>query len=506
MVLADILDGGIPFQGYLIGSTILLFVYLIVDALYQLYFSPLANIPGPWYAAISGIWYISKLLRGQSMFAIHDLHERYGPYVRVSPNDIMISDAEAVKKIHSTFDVFPKSDVYKKAGLIQKSIAIMVDHDEVKKRRKAIGNGFSNSHMRSLELVICGKVDLCVKKIKQDLEAKGVADILPWFGFLSTDTIGQIAFGKDFKMLANGMEGHTFGRDLMLASGVMFVRGHIPGGKYLESLVSSIPHPTIKWVFESGQRVFTYTNQAIRDLQKGTTEDQDASSKSSVFSSILQNQNDPAAKYKMTAEEMRDEALGFVLAGTDTLTITGTYLIWAILRHKEVRRKMEAELNTFTGDNITDEALQQLPYFKCVMKEVLRLYTGAQIGLPRTVPRGGRQLGPYFLPGGTGVMTPIYSIHRDPTIFEEPLLFRPGRWLSATKDMEAAILAFGGASRICVGQNLAKMILRLLAATILKQLPDVGLADSCTDESMEFAPRLFVAAKGGKCELQNRRE
>ncbi|KAF3200024.1 hypothetical protein TWF106_003514 [Orbilia oligospora] len=197
----------------------------------------------------------------------------------------------------------------------------------------------------------------------------------------------------------------------------------------------------------------------------------------------------------MSIEEVRDEALGFILAGTDTLTVTSTYLIWAVFRHKEVRKKLEAELSTL-GDNITDEGLQQLPYLRSVIKETLRLYAGAQIGLPRTVPQGGAQLGPYFLPEGTGVMTPIYSIHRDEKVFEEPTMFKPERWLNATQDMETAILAFGGASR-------TKMELRLLIAVVLKLCPDIELAESCTDESMEFAPRLFIAPRGGKCELQN---
>ncbi|KAK6514436.1 hypothetical protein TWF506_008829 [Arthrobotrys conoides] len=49
------------------------------------------------------------------------------------------------------------------------------------------------------------------------------------------------------------------------------------------------------------------------------------------------------------------------------------------------------------------------------------------------------------------------------------------------------------------------MELRLLIAAVLKECPGIELAESCTDESMEFAPRLFIAPKGGKCELQNTR-
>ncbi|KAF3095920.1 hypothetical protein TWF594_005046 [Orbilia oligospora] len=413
----------------------------------------------------------------------------------------MVTDIGAVKKVHSPFNVFPKSDVYKKAGLVKKSIAIMVEHEDVKIRRKAIGNGFSNTNMRSLEPGIRAKVDLCITKIKRKLEDHRTLDILPWLQFTAMDIIGEIAFGKDFGMLKNETW-HSFNQDLLLASCVMFVRGHIPGGSYLEFFMGYIPHSTLQWVLKSGERVFNYTNEALEYLQCEAQRSHSKDSKQSVFLAILENQNNPNAKYKMSIEEVRDEALGFILAGTDTLTITSTYLIWAVFRHKEVRRKLEAELSTL-GVNITDERLQQLPYLRSVIKETLRLYAGAQIGLPRTVPQGGAQLGPYFLPAGTGVMTPIYSIHRDEKVFEEPLMFKPERWLNATQDMETAILAFGGASRICVGQNLAKMELRLLIAVVLKLCPDIELAESCTDESMEFAPRLFIAPRGGKCELQS---
>ncbi|KAF3112491.1 hypothetical protein TWF103_003253 [Orbilia oligospora] len=137
------------------------------------------------------------------MFAIDRLHKKYGPYIRVSPTDIMVTDIGAVKKVHSPFNVFPKSDVYKKAGLVKKSIAIMVEHEDVKIRRKAIGNGFSNTNMRSLEPGIRAKVDLCITKIKRKLEDHRTLDILPWLQFTAMDIIGEIAFGKDFGMLKN---------------------------------------------------------------------------------------------------------------------------------------------------------------------------------------------------------------------------------------------------------------------------------------------------------------
>ncbi|KAF3905687.1 hypothetical protein ABW20_dc0108743 [Dactylellina cionopaga] len=82
---------------------------------------------------------------------------------------------------------------------------------------------------------------------------------------------------------------------------------------------------------------------------------------------------------------------------------------------------------------------------------------------------------------------------------------KPERWTNPTKEMEAAILTFGGASRPCIGQQLAMMELRLLAATLFMSCAGAELADSCTDESMEFVEYLAVRPKANKCELQKRR-
>lgn len=55
---------------------------------YNLFFHPLKDYPGPWYAGATRLWYIFKGLRGYHKYAIKDLHERYGLVVRVAPDEI----------------------------------------------------------------------------------------------------------------------------------------------------------------------------------------------------------------------------------------------------------------------------------------------------------------------------------------------------------------------------------------------------------------------------------
>lgn len=60
-----------------------LLLYLIILAVYRLYFSPLAKFPGPKLAALT-LWYeawYDIVKSGQYTFKIRELHEIYGTRV-----------------------------------------------------------------------------------------------------------------------------------------------------------------------------------------------------------------------------------------------------------------------------------------------------------------------------------------------------------------------------------------------------------------------------------------
>jgi hypothetical protein len=85
----------------LLGTIFLSFSF---RAVYQLLFSPLSGVPGPWYAAISDFWLITHVLRLQQCKILHTLFERYGPVVRVGPNKVVFCDANTTRTVYSRFD------------------------------------------------------------------------------------------------------------------------------------------------------------------------------------------------------------------------------------------------------------------------------------------------------------------------------------------------------------------------------------------------------------------
>jgi len=82
--------------------TSLVLLAMLSISIYRLSFHPLARIPGPRLAAISNIWQARHVRDGRARELGKTLHKRYGPVVRVGPNEVWFNSQEAFKEIYST--------------------------------------------------------------------------------------------------------------------------------------------------------------------------------------------------------------------------------------------------------------------------------------------------------------------------------------------------------------------------------------------------------------------
>jgi hypothetical protein len=55
---------------------------------YNLFFHPLRSYPGPLLWRAAHLPYVVRALQGQLVYDMLKLHERYGPMVRVAPNEL----------------------------------------------------------------------------------------------------------------------------------------------------------------------------------------------------------------------------------------------------------------------------------------------------------------------------------------------------------------------------------------------------------------------------------
>jgi cytochrome P450 len=130
------------------------------------------------------------------------------------------------------------------------------------------------------------------------------------------------------------------------------------------------------------------------------------------------------------------------------------------------------------------------------------VYSAVPSPLERVVPSSPSKTGAanesfdlmgFELPPGTIVATQAWSMHRNASIFPSPETFLPERWLDSDKAgsaerlsrMNQYLMPFGTGSRVCGGQNLAQVMMRIVIAYIVRNF-DVVAADETNEQSMEI--------------------
>ena len=156
----------------------------------------------------------------------------------------------------------------------------------------------------------------------------------------------------------------------------------------------------------------------------------------------------------MSDDELCDAMRTLLLGGHDTTASTLTWLLERITRHPDVLARTEAAAHD--GD---DE------YLDAVIKETLRL----RPVFPATARLATQDfdLPGLTIPAGTMVLPYITLVHRRPDLWEDPLAFRPERFLN-TNISTYTWIPFGGGRRRCLGAAFALIEARVVLRTILR--------------------------------------
>ena len=201
-------------------------------------------------------------------------------------------------------------------------------------------------------------------------------------------------------------------------------------------------------------------------------------------------------------------------AGTDT---TYTVLEWAmteLLRHQTVMHKLQDEVRTVVGNrtHVSEEDLVNMNYLKAVIKETLRLH----LPIPLLVPRKSMEdikINGYDIAAGTQVIINAWAIARDPSSWDQPLEFKPERFMNNSidyKGLDFEYIPFGAGRRGCPGVLFAVAVNEMVLANLVYQF-DWKLSDGVEGKDLDMSetngfgchrkyPLLAVATKYEKNE------
>ncbi|XP_068654527.1 cytochrome P450 CYP82D47-like [Aristolochia californica] len=166
-------------------------------------------------------------------------------------------------------------------------------------------------------------------------------------------------------------------------------------------------------------------------------------------------------------------SLTFVLAGTDTTSLTLTWAIALLLNNRSALKKAQEELDVVVGKerNVEESDIKNLPYLQAIAKEAMRLYPAAPLSGPH-LAMGDCKIAGYHVPEGTRVILNLWKLQRDPEVWSNPLAFQPERFLTNNAHLDVRgqhfeLIPFGSGRRMCPAISFALQVMHLTIARLL---------------------------------------
>ena len=103
----------------------------------------------------------------------------------------------------------------------------------------------------------------------------------------------------------------------------------------------------------------------------------------------------------------------------------------------------------------------------------------------------------------------VLSLHNDPSVFPDPHIFDPRRWLDSTPDqfrrMERSFFVFGYGARRCIGEAYGAMQVKsLIGSLCLQYQTELDPDSATTPESMWQSGTMDAVPIGLRCDIHFR--
>ncbi|KAI0831958.1 cytochrome P450 monooxygenase pc-bph [Trametes gibbosa] len=492
------------------AAIVLAAVFLVHVVPYVLDPHAMRTYPGPFWAKLTDLWLGKVAANGHRSEEVHNLHKRYGTFVRLAPNHLSISDPAALTIVYGHGTGTLKSDFYDAFVSIERGLFNTRSRPEHARKRKIVSHIFSQKSVLEFEPHV--RVHLSELFLQWDKLCEGGAkglsgdlgeggwrgrdgrvwyDCLPWYNYLAFDVIGDLAFGSSFGMLATGKDSAPVAvsqSDAIAAYGqggackiasVPAIQVLNDRGEFSAS-IGVLPvswRPFVKrlpWYNKGDAAVRRLAGMAIAAVASRLAEpDSDRRDLLAKLQAARDEDGNPMGREELTAE-----ALTQLIAGSDTTSNSTCAITYYLAQNQRVQEKLQNELDAALAGDSDDgevvapfERVKHLPYLEAVVNEALRIHSTAAVGLPRVVPEGGLEVCGRFFPEGSVLSVPGYTLHRDAGVWgADAEEFRPERWFEGDKGaMQKAFAPFSFGPRSCVGRNLAHLELLTFVASIFRR-------------------------------------
>ena len=360
--------------------------------IYNIYFHPLSSIPGPALYASSRIPYIISLTTGNMVRHTQKLHEKYGPIIRIAPNELTCSHPSAWNDIFVPRPghlPFLKDKIWWAQKAIDNHLINTEGADHVR-MRKMLSPGFTARALKAQEPMVQKYVALLIERLRE--KDGEVVDVVPWFNYTTFDIFGDLAFGESFNCLENSSYHPWISMlfDSIKAFTVMVSVRYYPWIRFLITMCTP----------SRLRKVQRDHFQFIRD-KVGRRLGWEVQRPDLMSYIISQNEKEKEGM-GMTRGEIEATFAHLAVAGSETTATVMNGTVNLLIQHPDVLRRLVGEVRRAfeREEDISFERIGGLEYLNAVIWEGLRLCPPVPWILPRVVPVGGDTVCGIFLPGG----------------------------------------------------------------------------------------------------------
>ncbi|PKI72999.1 cytochrome P450 89A2-like isoform X2 [Punica granatum] len=185
-------------------------------------------------------------------------------------------------------------------------------------------------------------------------------------------------------------------------------------------------------------------------------------------------------KRKLNEDEMVSLCSEFLNGGTGSTSTALQWIMANIVKYPAVQETLYSEIRAMIGPKVVtvdEDDLQRLPYLKAVVLEGLRRHPPAHHVLPHAVTED-TELDGFLIPRKGTVNFMVAEMGWDPEVWEDPMAFRPDRFLvnrhggggmefDITGAKEIKMMPFGAGLRMCPAYTLALLHLEYFVANLV---------------------------------------
>ena len=415
--------------------------------IYQRFLHPLASYPGPLLASLTDLWQVHQFLSLKQPYTLTDLHEKYGPFVRYSPDKISMTDEEAVTVIYQKgCTSIPKTEFYDAYGAAHPNVFGMRDETvsgsshgneavtDVTQahslRRRYMSNCFSMTYIKQLEQYLDLNMGLLRRKIQGYCDTHEVFDLKQVIHFYVIDVLGELAFGQSF--------GVQLAHDESLAPPVVehsllaAVTGAWPAmTSKLKRWLPLVPYKPLQGLFQGRARVARIASECVKRRLEEAAKVEEAGTKEiisrkDILTDLILARN-PDTGARLTQADLETEAFGYIIAGTHTTSATTSLLLYHLLHNPNHLQTVVSELDGTLSDLQPEQEAYpvstleaSLPFTRNCIKENFRLTPVFTMPLARRITQPhGVVIADRYLPQGVsnsfplGVRRPLLTFRVD---------------------------------------------------------------------------------------------